>query len=230
MSDTQTPFHDENDASGGLFDLRYLIGGAVHLLRPAALRRELLREPREVRRHRHEPVARAEHAGARPVLPRLGAVAPAAVGGAVRPRRRRGRRRPGAALTRSADPSRAGPAGRAPVGAPAPDPGAAGGPWHVQIARRPECRLTAHRRAGRVGSCARSSYSDGAPAEVLVTAPSARPLACPTSGRGVFSSPGAVASGGRPGRGTQRGTRPERGPHVRPPPRPRSPQRRPRHG
>jgi|1186.fasta_scaffold585103_1 hypothetical protein len=26
MSDTETPFHDENDASGGLFDLRYLIG------------------------------------------------------------------------------------------------------------------------------------------------------------------------------------------------------------
>ena len=27
MSDTETPFHDENDAAPSLFDLRYLIGG-----------------------------------------------------------------------------------------------------------------------------------------------------------------------------------------------------------
>jgi hypothetical protein len=27
MSDTETPFHDEHDASSTLFDLRYLIGG-----------------------------------------------------------------------------------------------------------------------------------------------------------------------------------------------------------
>lgn len=27
MSDTDTPFHDEHDASSSLFDLRYLIGG-----------------------------------------------------------------------------------------------------------------------------------------------------------------------------------------------------------